>query len=320
MKRIWVLITLFLLWEPQICMALNPKEIDLILSGSGTRYPVYVGAVRALLENGYQIKRVAGVSGGGIVACALSYGIINLKDSPEKILKQITYKAEKENIFIKRWKRRYNLIRYLGFSTGENFESFLDKTFEGKMMSSLKIPIRIYATDIWNQKVVTFSNADPLKISRVLRMTTSLPIVFAPVQYQNGLIVDGGIGLTFPFNTFKDHLRPVIGIQLKTPEIFQKKNESPSDLSLFQYIKLILLTFFSTLEHEHTLLIPPPGVKIIVLDTRNVSLIDPEITENEIMNLYQIGYEEMQLRMQEIKMFLKKYYSNRNEQWVRTRN
>ena len=289
------------------------KEIDLVLSGSGTRYPVYVGAVRALLENGYQIKRLAGVSGGGLVACALSYGIINIQNSPEEMLKRIGYKAEKENVFIKRWKRRYNLIKYMGFSTGEEFESFLDTVFEGKMVSDLKIPVRIYATDIWNQKIVVFSNSDPLKISRILRMTTSVPIVFAPVHYKGGLIVDGGIGSNFPIDAFKDGARPIIGIQMKAPAGLPKKVTTPEDLSLFQYIKLILLTVFSSLEHEHIKQVPPPGAKVIILDTGNLSYIDPEITEKAMIDLYQSGYQQMKEKLTEIDAYLKDFYSRRDK-------
>jgi NTE family protein len=289
------------------------KEIDLVLSGSGTRYPVYVGAVRALMENGYQIKRVAGVSGGGLVACALSYGIINIQNSPEEMLKRIGYKAEKENVFVKRWKQRYNLIKYMGFSTGEEFESFLDTAFEGKMVSDLKIPIRIYATDVWNQKIVVFSNSDPLKISKVLRMTISVPIVFAPVHYKGGLIVDGGIGSNFPIDAFKDGARPIIGIQMKAPAGLPKKVTTPEDLSLFQYIKLTLLTVFSSLEHEHIKQVPPPGAKVIVLDTGTLSLIDPDITEKEMIDLYQSGYQQMKGRIEEVDDYLRGFYFQRNK-------
>jgi len=318
MKKIFFLIVIsviILINEKDACSSSTPpgKEVDLVLSGSGTRYPVYIGAVRALLENGYQIKRVAGVSGGGLVACALSYGIINIQNSPEEMLKRIGYKAEKENIFIKRWKRRYNLIKHRGFSTGEEFESFLDRAFEGKMLSDLKIPVRIYAADVWNQKMVVFSDSDPLKISRVLRMTTSVPIVFAPVQYRGGLIVDGGIGSNFPIDAFKDGVRPMIGMQMKAPAPLSKNSTTPEDLSLFQYIKLILLTVFSSLEHEHMKQVPPPGAKIIVLDTGNISLIDPDITEKEMTELYRSGYLQMQERIKEIDDYLKDFHSQRNK-------
>ncbi|MCX5884915.1 MAG: patatin-like phospholipase family protein [Proteobacteria bacterium] len=291
------------------------KEIDLVLSGSGTRHPAYVGAIRALLENGYQIKRVAGVSGGGLVACSLSYGIINAQDPPETILKRITSKIDRKEKqgFIERWKRRYNLIKHLGFYSGDEFEAFLDSSFEGKMMSDLKMPTKVYGTDIWNQKVIVFTNSDHLKISRVLRMTTSVPILFTPVKYNGGLIVDGGIGGSFPIDAFKDGVRPIIGIQLKAPNILPKSVTSPEELSLFQYVKLILLTLFTALENEHMKQVPPPGAKVIALDTGNFSRIDPDINDKERIDLYQSGYLQMKEKLREIDAYLKDFYSRREK-------
>jgi NTE family protein len=292
----------------------DSKEIDLVLSGSGTRHPAYVGAIRALLENGYQIKRVAGVSGGGLVACALSYGIINPQDPPEAILKRISFKVDKEKKgFIERWKRRYHLIKHLGFYSGDEFEAFLDQAFAGKLMSDLKIPTKIYGTDIWNQKVVVFTNNDLLKISRALRMTTSVPILFTPVKFNGGLIVDGGIGGSFPIDAFKDGVRPIIGIHLKPPETIPKSVTSPDDLSLLQYVKLIILTLFKSLENEHMKQVPPPGAKIIALDTGNFSRIDPDINEKERIDMYQSGYIQMKKRMKEIDTYVKDFPSRRDK-------
>jgi NTE family protein len=319
MKKILFLILLIMIvlihqGEVVSFTASQGKEIDLVLSGSGTRHPAYVGAIRALLENGYQIKRVAGVSGGGLVACALSDGIINAQDPPEAILKRISFKVDKgKKGFIERWKRFYNLIKQLGFYSGDEFEDFLDKVFAGKMMSDLKIPTKIYGTDIWNQKVVVFTNNDHLKISRALRMTTSVPILFTPVKFNGGLIVDGGIGGSFPIDAFKDGARPIIGMRLKAPETLPKNVTSPDELSLFQYIKLILLTIFTSLEKEHMQQVPPPGAQIIALDIGDFSRIDPDINEKERIDMYQSGYFQMKKRMKEIDTYVKDFPSRRDE-------
>ena len=41
------------------------KKIKLVLSGSGTRYPVFAGAIRKLLEDGYEIEEVLDDLDGG---------------------------------------------------------------------------------------------------------------------------------------------------------------------------------------------------------------------------------------------------------------
>ena len=50
------------------------QELDVILSSSGVRAPCFVGGISALEERGYNIVRIAGVSGGAIIAAAYALG------------------------------------------------------------------------------------------------------------------------------------------------------------------------------------------------------------------------------------------------------
>ena len=42
----------------------QPKVVDLVLSGGGVKFIGLVGAIVALMDAGYSIKRVSGVSAG----------------------------------------------------------------------------------------------------------------------------------------------------------------------------------------------------------------------------------------------------------------
>src|ERR1700751_5447175 len=46
----------------------QPKSVDLVLSGGGVKFIGLVGAIVALMDAGYSIKRVSGVSAGSGVA------------------------------------------------------------------------------------------------------------------------------------------------------------------------------------------------------------------------------------------------------------
>ena len=52
--------------------AARPKPMDLVLSGGGVKFIGLVGAVVALMDAGYSIKRVSGVSAGSVVAAILA--------------------------------------------------------------------------------------------------------------------------------------------------------------------------------------------------------------------------------------------------------
>ena len=51
------------------------KDIDLVLSSSGVRAPCFIGAIDALKERGYNIRRIAGSSGGAIIAAGYALGM-----------------------------------------------------------------------------------------------------------------------------------------------------------------------------------------------------------------------------------------------------
>src|ERR1700742_2198921 len=58
-------------------MATKPrksKPVDIVLSGGGVKFIGLVGAVVALMDAGYSIRRVSGVSAGSIVAAILAAG------------------------------------------------------------------------------------------------------------------------------------------------------------------------------------------------------------------------------------------------------
>ena len=52
-----------------------PKELDIVLASSGTRAPCFIGAIDAILEKGYNIRRIAGFSGGAIIAAGFALGM-----------------------------------------------------------------------------------------------------------------------------------------------------------------------------------------------------------------------------------------------------
>lgn len=54
--------------------AAQPKFVDLVLSGGGVKFIGLVGAIVALMDAGYSIKRVSGVSAGSVVAAILAAG------------------------------------------------------------------------------------------------------------------------------------------------------------------------------------------------------------------------------------------------------
>jgi NTE family protein len=59
--------------------------VDLVLSGGGVKFVGLVGAIVALMDAGYSIKRVSGVSAGSVVAAILAAGSKDGQLSSEEV-------------------------------------------------------------------------------------------------------------------------------------------------------------------------------------------------------------------------------------------
>jgi len=200
-------------------------KIKLVLSGSGTRYPVFAGAIKRLLLEGYEIEEVCGTSGGAIVAAALGtmYGKNSLNtiiDLTDMMLKSIPGK-----LLDPRW------FPYgtRGLFKGDKFLKEFKKRFVSSF-SETKIPINIVTYNIdkgchkvWNSRD---TNAN---IPLCVRASMSLPFIFDPVNIDGDLHIDGGIAANFPLDVFGTG-ENVIGLRFESGEASHNKIETKIDL------------------------------------------------------------------------------------------
>ncbi|TAE50049.1 MAG: hypothetical protein EAY69_01835 [Cytophagales bacterium] len=152
--------------------------LGITLSGGGTRGIAHIGVLHALEELKIKIDCLAGVSSGAIVGMLYSAGY-----SPEKIL-EIIIAYPKISIFQPSWSNS------LGFFELKALEKFIKMYIPTNDFSSLKIPITIAASDLEQGEEVYFSEGE---IARPLVASCCVPILFQPIQYQNKLLVDGGL-------------------------------------------------------------------------------------------------------------------------------
>ena len=88
-----------------------------------------------------------------------------------------------------------------------------------------------------------------MKLTDAIRITTSVPLYFQPVKYNNKTFIDGGCMDNYPINLFTDRLQEVIGVYLY-PEITNTNiNNLKEGLSSGAYL-VISFTYFSRLSKE----------------------------------------------------------------------
>lgn len=172
--------------------------IGLVLSGGGARGIAHLGVLQALHELGIEADVISGVSAGAIMGAFYASGF-----QPKEILGIV----ENHHFF-----GLTNVLwRKSGFlnmkKVGDVYRSyFLDDSFD-----LLKKKLYITATDILTAEQVCFSSGS---LSNAIIASSSIPVVFEPVNHEGHLLVDGGLLNNFPIEPLAKQCDLIIGVHV----------------------------------------------------------------------------------------------------------
>lgn len=216
--------------------AARPK-VGLVLSGGAARGLAHVGVLKALEEQGIHIDAIAGTSMGAVIGglYASGYKIDELEklalgidwkealsDAPEREDVPFRRKQDDRDFLVKQklsFRDDGSLGLPLGVIQGQNLalllESLLAHSSDIRDFDKLPIPFRAVATDIVNGEKVVFRKGH---LPQVIRASMSIPAVFAPVEINGQLLVDGGMVDNIPVDVARDMgVDMVIVVDIGTP-------------------------------------------------------------------------------------------------------
>ncbi len=173
-------------------------KYGLVLSGGGTRGFAHLGAIKALEEEGIKPEIISGVSAGSIVGALYADG-----QGAETALKALISK----NLlgFLQLMIPRTGLLKMTGF------ERVLKKSLKAKRIEDLEIPLIIHAVNINTVEYTQFDKGD---LIQAIKASSSIPIVFPPVEIDGCQYLDGGIVNNFPVEALLDKCETIIGINV----------------------------------------------------------------------------------------------------------
>lgn len=193
-------------------------RIGLVLSGGGARGLAHVGVIQVLEEMKIPVYCIAGTSMGAIVGGIYASGM-----SPADLEKFITSMQWNEAFKDKpdpsemTFRRKRDAADFLidldlGFKDGEFtiprgvlqgqnlnliLKSMLIHTEGIDDFNKLSIPFRAVATDIETGDAVILGKGELVK---AIRASMSIPALFAPVEIDGRLLVDGGVANNLPID------------------------------------------------------------------------------------------------------------------------
>ncbi len=246
------------------------KNVALVLSSGSSRGMAHIGAIRALVESGYQITSIAGTSMGAIVGGMYAAGKLDeieqwcLSLDRRHILQLIDF-APTNNSLVK----------------GNKIVSELEAMIPDVRIEDLPIPLTIVATDVNTGKEVLFEQG---KLIDAIRASMSLPLFFRPMKHEKHLLVDGGLSNPLPLNRVKRTADDIlVSVNVSAPEqptirrpktVAEREQESFLDRLLeeqqaamrMNYVGVVTRTIDIMIQHNTALATQcfPPDIQITI--------------------------------------------------------
>lgn len=212
------------------------RPVDMVLSGGGVKGVALVGAVAAIMDAGYSLKRVSGVSAGSLVGsilAAASVGDQLTSDQIRELALTLPYDKFRDAgpaghlpVLGQAW----GLLRENGIYRGDFAHDWIRSelknlgvtTFGDLALSDRQIPadrryrLAVTVTDVttgqlarlpWDYERLYGLDPDEQSVADAVRASMSIPFYFRPVSLTSaaGLtstLVDGGVLSNFPIDSF----------------------------------------------------------------------------------------------------------------------
>jgi len=183
------------------------KKIGLALGGGAVLGASHIGVIRALEEMDVEISFVTGTSIGAFVGALYSFG--NTSKDIEEIVLQLNW-MEISGI----------AIFESGLLSNAKLGKLLEKSLGEKKIEDADIPLAVIATDISNGEKVIINKG---LVTQAVMASTCIPGVFSPVEFDEKLLVDGGIVENITIDTVKNMGADyVIGVDLYAIKTYNK--------------------------------------------------------------------------------------------------
>lgn len=173
--------------------AKRPKII-LVLGGGGARGFAHVGVLKALREANVPIDMVVGTSMGALIGSLYCSGI-KLEDI-ENIAEDIKW-ADISNLGLT---SLITMVTSEKLLSTEKMEKYINKMIGEKYFFQLNIPFACVATDIKTGEKIIFKEGP---VAPAARSSATIPGIFAPVEYRQRFLVDGGLVENIPVSVAK---------------------------------------------------------------------------------------------------------------------
>lgn len=210
--------------------------VALVLSGGGARGGAHIGVLEELEKNGIPLDLLVGTSYGALVGGLYAAGystqdievIISsidwaeiLDNAPDRKFVDFPDKSRVDRTLVNLPLEDFAFRLPPGLQRGQKIRQMLDRltaapvAAAGNRFDALTVSFRAVATDILSGEEFVFDSGS---LALALRASISAPGFFSPVEYEDLLLVDGGIANNLPVDVaIANGADIVIAVDVSTP-------------------------------------------------------------------------------------------------------
>ncbi len=204
----------------------RPPKIGIAFSGGAVRGYAHLGVWDVLSQHGLEVCCTSGTSAGSIMAALVAA--------------QVPMEVIYERASALNWAKLSKLVspRRLGFLSLEPLEDILDDVLGGpKSFDHLPLPMTCMAFDIEREEIVPLNQG---RVSRAVRASCSVPGVFSPVEWEDRLLVDGGVVKNLPVRVLKEMGADItIAVDLIARRGVPHRPRTPMEVGLIAFYNMV---------------------------------------------------------------------------------
>lgn len=312
----------------------EPLRADLVLSGGGVKFIGLVGAIVALMDAGYSIERVSGVSGGSVVGAILAAAAQGNQLSGAEIRELAL------SVPLSRWRDprpiplvgpAWGFLRDTGLYRGDFAHDWIrselanlgvntwgELKYTGdNVLAERRYRAVVSVTDLttgqlvrlpWDYQQVYRLDPDEQSVADAVRASMAVPFFFRPATLASAdgrvsILVDGGVLSNFPVDSFdrrdgREPLWPTFGITV-VPELTRGVTGIlPALKPLRRFGEPLLLERLLTtmmVGHDRAHMSQPwVRVRTIEVHSADIDVLDFGASRTRLEQLYDSGYAAAQ--------------------------
>jgi NTE family protein len=219
-------------------------DIDLIMSGSGTRFGAHIGAYSALNDLKMRPKRIVGTSGGAIVGSFIAAGF-NANELTNIFMELNLDKTRK----LRPWKL---------FSSGGIYDNkplyYILKAFLGKItFKDLDFDITLCGYDLRKKCLYLMNkkNTPDLRLADAAVISSTIPFYFGykkiKINQEVKYLTDGAMAKNYPVDVLQNEGRKTIGLLIGSNNAGSPKKH----FNFGEYVKSVIGAWYVALTKEH---------------------------------------------------------------------